>query len=47
MNLTGLQRAQLTALWIKRGHEGDKEQFIKKVCQAKQLQYTPPRKVTR
>lgn len=40
--LTGLQRLQLTMLWIKRGREGYKEDFIKKVCKAKNIEYTPP-----
>lgn len=42
MKLTGLQRFQLTLLWMKRGREGDKEQFIKKVCEAKLITYVPP-----
>ena len=40
--LTGKQRLQLVMLWIKKGREGDREQFIKKVCEAKGLIYTPP-----
>lgn len=47
MKLTGKQRFQLVMLWIKRGREGDKEEFIKKVCKAKGLEYIPPIKIER
>lgn len=42
MKLTGIQRFQLTLVWLKKGREGDKEEFIKKVCEAKGIEYTPP-----
>jgi hypothetical protein len=45
--LTGLQRAILTKLWIQRGKEGDKEVFIKRVCEAKGITYTPPISINR
>lgn len=45
--LTGLQRFTLTALWIKKGKEEPKETFIKKVCDVKGIEYTPPTKVSR
>lgn len=45
--LTGHQRFQLVHQWIKRGKEGDKEDFIKKVCEAKGIEYTAPVKVQR
>lgn len=45
--LTGFQRFQLVKLWHKQGKVGDKEEFIKGVCKAKKLIYTPPIKVTR
>ncbi len=41
-SLSGKQRLQLVVLWIKHGREGDKEEFIKKVCKAKGIEYTPP-----
>lgn len=45
--LNGLYRFQIVRLWIKRGRQGDKEDFIKKVCEAKGLEYVPPSKVVR
>lgn len=42
MKLTGQQRLQLVMLWIKKGREGDKEEYIKAVCKLKGLEYTPP-----
>lgn len=45
--LTGLQRCQLTLIWIKRGREGDKENFIKKVCKAKNIEYVAPERIKR
>lgn len=45
--LTGFQRFQLVKLWRKRGAEGDKEDFIKKICSAKGILYVPPIKVER
>lgn len=40
--LTGFQRFVLTKLWHKLGREGDKEDFIKKACRQKGIEYTPP-----
>ena len=47
--ITGFQRMQLVKLWIKQGRDGDKEDFIKAVCKAKNLEYVPPvpRNITR
>lgn len=47
MKLTGRQRFQLTLLWMKRGRQGDKEDFIKQVCKQKGLEYVPPIKINR
>jgi hypothetical protein len=47
MKLTGLQRCQLTLAWVKRGREGNKEDWIKAVCKAKDIEYVEPRKVER
>lgn len=47
MNLTGKQRMQLTVLWIKRGKDGSKEDFIKRVCKAKNITYVEPPKLQR
>lgn len=45
--LSGFQRFQLVKLWHKRGSEGSKEDFIKRVCDQKGILYTPPVKVER
>lgn len=45
--LTGEQRLQITILWIKRGKDMDREAFIKKVCELKNIEYVPPIKVDR
>lgn len=42
--LTNYQRAILVNLWIKKGREGELEAFIGKVCQQKDIEYTPPKK---
>lgn len=42
MKLTGTQRAILVLKWIKRGKDMPKETFIKKVCEAKGIEYTQP-----
>lgn len=47
IKLSGFQRFQLVKLWHKRGREGDKEEFVKKVCVQKGLIYVPPIKVER
>lgn len=47
VKLTGKQRFQLVMMWIKRGREGDKEKFIKKICEAKGIEYAPPPKIER
>lgn len=47
ITLTGFQRFQLTKLWHKRGREGNREEFIKKVCEQKNILYSPPIRVTR
>ena len=43
MTLTGFQRFQVAKAWLKRGHAGDLQEYIKKVCEAKGLEYTPPK----
>jgi hypothetical protein len=47
--LTGLQRYQLTRLWRKGDKEISKEEYIKKVCKLKGIEYVAPaeRKFTR
>jgi hypothetical protein len=45
--LTGLQRYQLTRLWRKGDKEIPKEDYIKKVCALKGIEYTEPVKVKR
>lgn len=47
VKLSGFQRFQLVKIWHKRGREGDKEEFLKKVCAQKGLIYVPPIKVGR
>lgn len=47
MKLTGKQRVQLTLLWIQRGKQGDREKFIKRVCEVKGIEYIAPIKVER
>ena len=42
IKLKGIQRLQLTRIWLKNGREGYKEDFIKKVCAAKGIEYVPP-----
>lgn len=44
MKLTGEQRIKLIVQWIKRGGASymDKETFVKKVCEAKGIEYVPP-----
>lgn len=46
-SLTGPQRLQLTIEWIKRGKQGDREKFIKRVCEIKGIVYVPPPKLER
>ncbi len=41
MKLNGLLRLQLTKEWMKRGCEGKPEDFIKMVCQVKNIEYIP------
>lgn len=45
--LTGFQRFKLVRKWSADGKIGDKEDYIKKVCEAKGLTYVPPIKITR
>jgi len=45
--LSGLQRAQFTQEWIKRGKPPTKEDFVKRCCEAMNLEYTPPPDVKR
>lgn len=45
--ISGQQRLQLTIEWIKRGKQGDRENFIKRVCEIKQITYIPPPKLER
>lgn len=40
-------RSVLYLLWMKRGRQGDKEDFIKQVCRQKGLEYVPPIKINR
>lgn len=47
LTLTGFMRFQIIKEWHKRGSEGNKEDFVKKVCDVKGIVYTPPIKVTR
>lgn len=47
MTLTGIQRIQLTLAWIKRGKDMPREQYIKRVCEAKNIVYVKPLKVDR
>lgn len=42
--LTGHKRAVLMAEWLRRGKPKTYEEFVKLVCEAKGLHYTPPRK---
>ena len=42
--LTGYQRFQLTLVWLKRKDmEETFEDFVKKVCDAKGIEYGPPK----
>lgn len=43
--LTGEQRLQIIVQWIKRGKEMEKEAFVKKVCEAKNIEYVLPVKL--
>lgn len=47
MKLTGLQRCQLRIAWLK----GDKalpfEEYVKKVCKAKNIEYTEAKAIER
>lgn len=46
--LTGFRRMQLTKEWLKRGKpDVYKEIWIKKVCEAKNWEYTPPITINR
>lgn len=45
--LTGEQRLQIVIAWIKRGRDIPKEQYIKKVCELKGIEYVAPKKVNR
>jgi hypothetical protein len=47
MKLTGQQRLQITLVWIKQGKPMPLQDFIKKVCEAKGLEYTEPPKIER
>lgn len=47
MKLTGFQRFVLVKEWHRRGREGDKEDFVKAVCKAKGIEYTPPIEIKR
>lgn len=40
--LTGQQRFILARLWINSDKDYDLETYIKKVCQLKGIEYTPP-----
>lgn len=42
--LTGHQRFQLTIVWLKRKDMNETfEDFVKKVCEAKGIEYVPPK----
>lgn len=45
--LTGEQRVQIVVAWIKRGRTMPKEEFVKKVCELKGIEYAAPVKVKR
>jgi hypothetical protein len=47
LHLTGYQRFVLVKLWHKRGREGLREDFVKKVCEQKGIIYTPPIEIKR
>lgn len=49
MKLTGEQRLQIIVQWIKRGGKQymDKEAFVKKVCEAKGIEYVAPPEIER
>ena len=44
MKLTGFMRFRITNHWLKGGRVGDLEEYIKKVCAAKEIEYVPPKK---
>lgn len=41
--LTGHQRAQLTIAWLKRKDVEPFEEFVKRVCKLKGIEYVPPK----
>lgn len=47
--LTGEQRLKLVVAWIKRGGKSymDKEEYIKKVCKLKGIEYVKPPSIAR
>jgi hypothetical protein len=40
--LSGFQRMQFTKEWIKRGKPPTREGFVKRCCEAMNIEYTPP-----
>ena len=40
--ITGFQRFQLALIWMRRGRQGEVEDFIKSVCSQKGLEYVAP-----
>lgn len=47
MKLTGYQRFILSRIWLKGDKELTKEEYIKRVCELKGLEYVEPIKVVR
>ena len=43
--LSGFLRFQITKHWLKGGMVGSCEEYIKKVCKAKNIKYVEPKKV--
>lgn len=43
MKLTGKLRCRLVIAWIQRGKDMELEDFIKKVCEAKGIEYVKPK----
>lgn len=47
MKLNGKIRFQITKEWMRRGLNGSLEDFIKKVCEIKRIEYIPKRKLNK
>lgn len=45
--LTGILRLRIVNEWVKRGRQGDKEDFVKKACETLKLEYTLPPRINR